>query len=126
MSDLLRAHCQRPLSAGLHSKGCAAFSRISPNISKEESGIKQDIETGEEDQCYTKVCLCVGEGMCGVCGVRVHMHIQYVRMSVDVVCVHVWGIYVVCTSCFCVFCLPMMLIIQCYVHIYHIRTCTVM
>ena len=74
MCSILRAHCQCHLTVGQHSTGCTAFSRITPNISKEESGIKQDIETGEEDQCYTKVCLwgrcgvCVwGGGLCGVC-----------------------------------------------------------
>ena len=35
--------------------GCEGFETISVNISKEESGIKRDVETGDTEQCYTKV-----------------------------------------------------------------------
>jgi hypothetical protein len=39
---------------GEHPTGCAVFSTISVNISKEESGIKQDKETIDDTPCYNK------------------------------------------------------------------------
>ena len=40
---------------GEHPTGCTVFNAISVNISKEESGIKQDKETVDDTPCYNKV-----------------------------------------------------------------------